>query len=340
MESALVTMSALAAPSRDPHTPQYVQLPLTTGMEGSAAGLTQDAYDLRSTTIAENTGSALGALPERDPPHVVRLHFDATPTARELAAGTGGALGSLPGIKHAFLREGVTEEMLSHALIKDVSVTGLHSNCPEFTTLGARMFANHSTSELQNSTIGIQNQEGWLYKSNGSQLGPTTSSADGGYTNLMTIHPFESARFTENKVYDPKGLQSNRFIETYGGFNEKDLWKNIVAFPSENYYFVDKNHVVTKVIKQNWDTLGINLQEEPLHDGKYFKLSGAMVDHVVDRLKEDVIEKIPFSNLADLGVRWKAKPLSMWASTPDPATKYNMSCDLKISYMFPKTQAN
>jgi hypothetical protein len=302
-------------------------------------GPTQDAHDLSSTTLAEDLGSAPNALPTKEPFHVVRLHFDATPTARELAAGTGNALGSLPGIKHAFLREGVTAEMLDHALIKDVSVTGLHSNCPELTTLGAHMFANHSTSELQNSTIGIQNQEGWLYKSNGSQLGPTTSSSDGGYTNLMTIHPFESTRFTDNKVYDPKGLQSNRFIETYGGFNKKDLWKNIVAFPSENYYFVDKDHVVTKVINQNWDTLGINLQEETLHDGKYYKLSSAMVDHVVDRLEKDVIQNIPFSNLADFGVRWKAKTLDEWSSQPKPDTTYNMSCDLKISYMFPTMQA-
>lgn len=317
-------MSALT-PNVTPSQPlasTFVQLPL------SEVSPVDDATNFVGEAHVEEPGEHVA-----DDTQTVRLQFDTTATAAELQVGKVCSLADLSSVfKH---NADVTDEMLQNAILSKATVVGLHSNCSEMVTVGAKLFKNHNVAQLKDNAIGINNLHGWLYTNNSSQFGASTTSSDGGYTNLIQMYPYESRRMNA-QVYDPSGVKDNRFIETYGGFNKKDLWKNIVAFPSENYYYVDKSHVVMKVIGQNWDSLGINLQEEPLHDFKYYKLSSNLVDNVVAKLENDVLENIPFTDLTNFNVRFKTNPTSGWAVTPDPSAQYKLSAELKLEYMFPK----
>ena len=267
--------------------------------------------------------------------HNVRLTFDTVGTAKSLSNGT--CIARLNDPLAIFQNDSsITEEQLSHAIVTGITVNGVSSDCPEAVMMAMKLFENDKVGQIQNSAIGIRNEHGWLFTNNDTSFGAGTTSATSGYSNMLSIFPYERSR-PATKVYDPSGVQNNRFIETYGGFNGDDLWKDIVAFPSENYYYVDKNHVVMQVISQNWDTLGINPAEEVLHENKYYKLSSALVDHVVNKLKNDVLSTIPFTDLMNLQVKFSSKNKSLWCDTPSAEDKYKIVTELKISYMFPNS---
>lgn len=263
----------------------------------------------------------------------VRLRFESQATAKQLA--TGEAVASLNDPHAIFAHDStITPEQMKHAIVTGVTVNGVMSEVPETVMMSLKLFENDKVGQMQNSTIGISNEHGWLYANNHSEFGEGTSSSNLGFTNMISIFPYERSRMT-SKVYDPSGVQNNRFIETYGGYNGKDLWKNIVAFPSENYYYVDKNHVVMRVISQNWDSLGINPAEEMLHEDKYYKLSSALVDHVVNKLQNDVLSTIPFTDMTNLQVKFSTKANSLWANQPEGDETFKVVTELKVSYIFP-----
>lgn len=268
--------------------------------------------------------------------HHVRLSFDTIVTPQALAKGSAVARINDP---LAIFQDSTTsEEQLQHAIVTGVTVNGIMSDCPEAVMLSLKLFDNDKVGQIQNgnSSIGIRNQHGWLFSNNSTEFGAGTSSEVSGFSNMMSIFPYERSRPC-TKVYDPSGVQNNRFIETYGGYNGAQLWDDIIAFPKENFYFVHKDHVVMSVIRNNWDSLGINPQEEVLHQNKYYKLSSALVDHVINKLQNDVLSTIPFTDLTNLQVKYTAKPRSLWAEQPDPQARFKIVTELKISYMFPKS---
>jgi hypothetical protein len=147
--------------------------------------------------------------------------------------------------------------------------------------------------------------------------------------------PYERSRDIIS-LYDPKNVQNNRFIQTYGGYHGKNLWNNIIPFPKQNYYYVDKDHVVMQVVAQNWDTLGINPGEEMLHENRYVKMAGPVVDSVIAQLESTILTQMPFTNLGAPSFKFTAKPLREWGTQPDAAKTFKVMCELKMSYMFPK----
>jgi len=297
--------------------------------------IVQVAPETEIATAPSVTAGAAGV--EKDTSvHHVRLSFDTIVTPQSLANGTAVARINDP--LAIFQDSSTTEEQLQHAIVTGVTVNGIMSDCPEAVMLSLKLFDNDKVGQIQtgNSSIGIRNQHGWLFSNSSTEFGAGTSSEVSGFSNMMSIFPYERSRPC-TKVYDPSGVQNNRFIETYGGYNGTQLWDNIVAFPKENFYFVHKDHVVMSVIRNNWDALGINPQEEVLHQNKYYKLSSALVDHVINKLQNDVLSTIPFTDLTNLQVKYTAKKQSLWADTPDPEARFKVVTELKISYMFPNS---
>ena len=56
----------------------------------------------------------------------------------------------------------------------------------------------------------------------------------------------------------------------------------MIHFDNEGYYLADKDHVVLNVIRNNWDSLGINLDDEHLFNG-----SVQVPSQVFDKVAKD-----------------------------------------------------
>ena len=261
--------------------------------------------------------------------HVRRVMLEVSATAAELAEGY------VTHIEHpqsVFAVGEMSEDELANVIITGMQTRMTYSECPEPVTLGMQMFENDLT-QASDSAVGVQNSSGWLYQANSTEWGPGSTSTLNGFTNLHSIMPYERSR-EEVTLYDPQNVENNRFIQTYGGYNGKNLWNNIIPFPSENYYYVDKDHVVMQVVAQNWDTLGINPGEEMLHENRYVKVAAPVVDQVVAQLKNTILTQMPFTNMNSAQFKFSAKPLREWAN---PGAKpFKVMCELKISYLFPK----
>ena len=111
--------------------------------------------------------------------------------------------------------------------------------------------------------------------------------------------------------------------------------QGIVPFPGEPYYYVDRNHVVLNVIAKNWEQLGINLPSERLREDKWVKVASSVVDKVVDELQNNVIDQLPFTNLANLKVMFKSD-----CDNLENSETYPLTTEFFISYTNPATSSN
>ena len=288
------------------------------------------------TTVNVTEGPLGSAFEERDieateggaAVNVRRVMVEVNANAKDLAAG------HVHNIQHASSVFGVSGSdggSLSNVIITGIESRMSYSDCPEGVSMSMRMFESELSEE---GHIGVTNDSGWLYQGSSSEWGPGSTSTQNGYTNLHAIMPYERSRDVI-ALYDPQNVQNNRFIQTYGGYHGKNLWNNIIPFPKENYYYVDKDHVVMQVVAQNWDTLGINPGEEMLHENRYVKMAGPVVDSVVKQLETTILTQMPFTNLSAPSFKFTSKPLREWAVAPSDDKLYKIMCELKLSYMFP-----
>ena len=265
--------------------------------------------------------------------HVRRVMLEVNATAQDLAEGF------VTRIEHphsVFAVGAMDTEKLENVIITEMHSRMTYSDCPESVTLGMQMFENDLT-QFTDSAVSVQNAAGWLYRGGKTEWGPGSASTLDGYTNLHAIMPYERSRDIVS-LYDPQNVENNRFIQTYGGYNGKNLWNNIIPFPKENYYYVDKDHVVMQVVAQNWDTLGINPGEEMLHENRYVKVAAPVVDQVVAQLQNTILTQMPFTNLNTAKFKFSSKPTREWA-TSSPDKTFKLMCELKISYLFPTVDA-
>lgn len=270
-----------------------------------------------------------------------RVLFTNSFTAQELASGTAIAHLHDPG--SVFHAPGFADSSQpKNALITGIQFLGGHNPCSENVNIGLNLFPQDSVGKFTQSYSKekIDNKYGWLYANTSNDFGPQTSHSSNGYTNMVNLFPYEKCRASA-MCYDPTNIINNKFIKTYGGMHGKDLWKNIIPFPTQNYYYVDQNHVIMNIIEQNWDQLGINPREEMLHEGQYYKMSCALVDNIMKNLQGRLNDAIPITNLDTLSCRMMTRPLSKWDTPPTNALmKYNVTCEMQIRYMLPSSSAS
>jgi len=223
---------------------------------------------------------------------------------------------------------------LSRGIVSQVEVLSVYSNCDKPIVMGLKLFQRpDSTQSASTNDLKISNTAGWLYSIAANRLGEHASHGRAGVTNIFSIMPFERTRVsgeTGQVVYSPSNLIGNRYISQYGSYNWRSLWDGIVQFPNEDFYYLDKNHIVISIVKRNWELLGIPIEQELPREGRYYRIDSKVCDRVISELYDNVISKIPFTKWANMGAVFSSDHVD---ETSDK--EYNISVELKVSFSYP-----
>ena len=202
-------------------------------------------------------------------------------------------------------------------IVTSIKMKSIYSNCPEGVTLSLNLFTNRPQ---------ITNTEGWLFTETKTDFGTAHTQGTDGFTNLVNVLPYERAR-ADSQVYTPENILNNRFIEQYGGYTLDKLWEGIVPFPKQDYFYVEANHIILKVIQRNWEMLGINCETEKRRENQYVKVSKTVVNNVIKQLYEQVISQIPYTSFDNLQAKFHSKEV--------PEGNYKVMCELLVEYKYP-----
>jgi hypothetical protein len=218
---------------------------------------------------------------------------------------------------------------LSRGIVSKVEIMSCFSSCDAPVVMGLKLFnRNNSSKAASYEDLKISNENGWLYSCSNNQLGNVSSKGRQGVTNVFSIQPFERMRQANGvSVYTPSNIISNRYINQYGSYNWRNLWEGIVQFPDEEFYYVSKDHVILKVIEQNWELLGMDIRSEIPRENRYVKVATNVADRVIKELYDNVISRIPFT-------KWLPVPAGI--NLPTITFSFNPS---RVS-CFPETAAS
>ena len=211
----------------------------------------------------------------------------------------------------------VAAKSFDQAIVTGMTLKSVSSSCPELVTVGMNLFSNAAN---------VANAKGWLYTKEVNDMSSNHAHVNEGYTNIVSILPNEKQRMSE-VVYHPEGLMNSRWIQQYGGYTLDKLHEGITRFKGKDYCYVPENHVVVSIIKNNWEQLGINLQDETMREGEYMKINKSVVDNCINQLHDNVISQIPYTNLSDLGARFQANT--------EGTKMYKVVCEMEVKYRFP-----
>ena len=105
----------------------------------------------------------------------------------------------------------------------------------------------------------------------------------------------------------------------------------------ENFYYVDKNHVILKVIENNWELLGLDLRSEIPREGKYVKVATNVADRVIKELYDNIISKIPFTSFKNMKAKFSSDALTL---SSDSKKEYSLMTELRVSFVYPAIGAS
>ena len=259
--------------------------------------------------------------------HTTRVVFEANASAQQMQ---DGVVVQLANASHVFAAN-VDEADVTKGILTSITVKSIYSDCSEPVTFALNLY-NSSKQEPS-----IKNNEGWLHTPTRTDFGSMATSRDEeGYRNLLAVMPYEKSR-AELSVYEPNEIATDRYVQQYGNYTEKNLHDGVVAFPGEQYYLVAQDHVVLNVIRQNWEQLGINVDNESRFNGKYVQVPAHIFDRVVGDLQSHVLARMPFTNLNDVRAKFYSKPTEHYADAhPEgPDGLYKVCVELQMNYQFP-----
>ena len=121
-----------------------------------------------------------------------------------------------------------------------------------------------------------------------------------------------------------------RTLDSSGIAGGDALRAGVVPFPGEDYYYVQKDHVVLDIIEKNWESLGQSMQHERVRDGSWIKVSNQLVDKVLDELDNSVLRHMPLTDLGKL--QFSLKSDAELGSTLKASESYPISVNLQLSY--------
>tara|TARA_B100000902_G_scaffold397854_1_gene462844 strand:- start:891 stop:1883 length:993 start_codon:yes stop_codon:yes gene_type:complete len=222
---------------------------------------------------------------------------------------------------------------LSRGIVSKVSIESVYSNCPAPVVLGLKLFQRpDSTKAASYEDLRITNNSGWLYSCSESKMGSQASHSKSGVTNIYAFMPYERTRHQNGGtvVYEPSNVISNKYIQQYGSFNWKNLWSGVVQFPGESFYYVDKSHVVLRIIENNWEILGMDVKNEQPREGRYVKIATNVCDRVIKELYDNIISRIPYT-------KWKNIAAVFSSDNIDESMEgdYKFSVEMKVSFIYP-----
>ena len=259
--------------------------------------------------------------------NTVRVVFEANATADQLARGH---IVRLSGAKDIFKAEGEVD--FSKGIVTGITCSAVYSDCSEPVTVSLNLF---NTSEQQPN---VQNEQGWLHAPQHTDFGARAAVGVNGFKNMLNVLPYEKSR-CNIVAYKPSDVANDRYIQQYGSYNNENLWEGVVAFPGEQYYLVHQGHVVLNVIKNNWEQLGINVEDEHKFNGTYVQVPAHVFDRVIKDLEAQVLSRMPFTNLNDIRAQFSTKQTSKFISQHDDGVQgqYKVLVELGFTYQFPPT---
>ncbi len=207
---------------------------------------------------------------------------------------------------------------MSKGIVTNIKLKSVFSNVDDSVTLSMNLYKNKPQ---------IVNNVGHLYTPTRTDMGTVHTSSMDGYENLANVLPYEKARM-DTDVYVPSNLLNSRFIDQYGGYTLENLWSNIVSFPNKDYFYVDRNHILLKVINRNWEMLGMNLDQEASREGSYVKVQKDIVNNVISQLYENIISQIPYTEFDNLSVKFQS-------NAPSKSDELKLVAELLVEYKFP-----
>ena len=224
---------------------------------------------------------------------------------------------------------------LTRGIVSKVEVMSCFSNCDAPVIMGLKLFTRNDSSKAASyEDLRISNENGWLYSCSNNQLGNTASKGRQGVTNVFSFLPHERMRVSEGvSVYTPSNIISNRYINQYGSYNWRNLWEGIVQFPDEQFYYVSKDHIILKVIQQNWELLGMDVGSEIPRENRYVKVATKVADRVIKELYDNVISRIPFTKWKNMAAVFSSDHIDTRSMEADK--QYKLSCELRVSFMYP-----
>ena len=248
-----------------------------------------------------------------------RILFEARGTAEDFASGVVVNLGNADAV--------FGNENTSRGIISKITMRSAYSDCSEPVTVSLNLF-NKSQEELP-----VSNKHGWLHAPQNTDFGTKMVGGSNGFKNVSTLLPYANS-YTAVDVYNPEDAINNRYLSQYGHCTRESLRENIVPFKNDGYYLVDQSHVVLNVIKANWDSLGIDVDNEPKFNGRYIQIPCNIFDRVCDDLERQVLAKMPFTDLKNLKCRFSTKKAKEFAVDRSD-TVFHSVVELQIHYQFP-----
>ena len=155
----------------------------------------------------------------------------------------------LRGVDAEALAEGVrvhigSEALPDKALVNSIKLTSVStdSDVPLDVSLG--LFENADGEAIGPSQLQIDNKQGWIESEHDV---PTE------FATLASLHPCETARYSDNTVYQPLSALSSRYVNQYGHLSAAKLKESIVSLPGEDkFYLIDSKSTISNVIESNW----------------------------------------------------------------------------------------
>jgi hypothetical protein len=258
--------------------------------------------------------------------HARRIVVTCKATAEELMAGKTVQIKNASDVfKPSYEMEDLDEEQqasfakldFSKGIVTGIKLKSVYSNCSENVTMSLNLYENNPQ---------ITNNEGSLYAPQQTDMGMSHVSEADGFINLVNVLPYERAR-PDQPCYTPENILNNRFISEYGGYTLEKLWEGIVPFKNEDYFYVQSDSVILRVISRNWEMLGINTEEERKRENKYVKVSKEVVNNVIKQLYEQVICQIPYTSFEQLQAKFSANDV--------PEGEYKVTAELLVQYKYP-----
>jgi hypothetical protein len=264
--------------------------------------------EVDTTTMATNPGKQ------------TRILFEARGTAEDFASGLVVNLGNADAV--------FGSENTTRGIISKITMRSAYSDCSEPVTVSMNLF-NNSSEELP-----VQNKHGWLHAPQNTDFGTKMVGGSNGFKNVSTLLPYANS-YSAVEVYNPEDAINSRYLSQYGHCTRESLRENIVPFKNDGYYLVDENHVVLNVIKANWDSLGIDVDNEPKFNGRYIQIPCNIFDRVCDDLEQQVLAKMPFTDLKNLKCRFSTKKAKEFSTENAADATYHAVVELQLHYQFP-----
>lgn len=101
----------------------------------------------------------------------------------------------------------------------------------------------------------------------------------------------------------------------YPSYNGNNLEKNgVLEVTGQNYVFVSQNHPVIELLRSNRDKLTSDIDEQPLIDGEWYKITKPVMTQCCQLLRSKVLSKVSTRDMNDFIVQLHRVGAKDWTS--------------------------